>query len=341
MLLGVVIARAFNLSGLEESSIYMQTISFMLAIGLYGSTFGIDLASARTHLRLLLTAVTVGVVLKAVLIGGSLWLAFDDPRYIILGVAVAQIDPLSVAALNRGNRMSPRAKTILSAWSSFDDPVTALLTIYATSVAVQLIDFGAVRSDFEPTSLETYFIALGLNVLLVLCAYSLWRYFRSRHDLSMAVAGTITVVAVDRFLMLGQALSGLFVRPDIGKALDRAISFAFATSAVMLGLVLAGGVDIERGVWLGIAAFEAQVVVGLLLTRGLPYSDRIHLAFAQQNGITAIILALLLEAQFDGIIAVVAPAIITVNVIHLVANTFVDRVLLPKPQRVGQGVSHG
>ncbi len=73
----------------------------LLAIGLYGSTYGIDLAEARAHVRLILLAITVGVLFKAVLIGLPLWWLFDDPRYLILGVAVAQIDQLSVAALNR------------------------------------------------------------------------------------------------------------------------------------------------------------------------------------------------------------------------------------------------
>jgi hypothetical protein len=92
--------------------------------------------------------------------------------------------------------------------------------------------------------------------------------------------------------------------------------------------LLIDGVQIWRGISLGIAAFAAQIVAAALLTIGMPRPDRWHLAFAQQNGITAIILALTLQIQFDGVVAVVAPAIITANLIHAAANRLVDRKLL-------------
>ena len=49
-----------------------------------------------------------------------------------------------------------------------------------------------------------------------------------------------------------------------------------------------------------------------------------HIAFAQQNGITAIILALLFETYYSGTVAIVAPAIITINLLYLVANQLLD-----------------
>jgi hypothetical protein len=52
--------------------------------------------------------------------------------------------------------------------------------------------------------------------------------------------------------------------------------------------------------------------------------DRVRLALAQQNGVTAVILALVFERSLDGFVAVVAPAIVTINVIHALADRAVN-----------------
>jgi hypothetical protein len=100
---------------------------------------------------------------------------------------------------------------------------------------------------------------------------------------------------------------------------------AFWTAAAALGLILAEGVRIVPGVVLGLAAFGSQVVVGTLINWRSPREDRIDLALGHQNGITAIILALLLEPWFPGTVAVVAPAIVVVNLAHTVSNAVWDR----------------
>jgi len=66
------------------------------------------------------------------------------------------------------------------------------------------------------------------------------------------------------------------------------------------------------------------MVVGMLVTPSLPFRDRVRLALGQQSGITAVVLALLLETAFPGTVAVVAPAILIINVLHLVSNTLWD-----------------
>jgi len=49
------------------------------------------------------------------------------------------------------------------------------------------------------------------------------------------------------------------------------------------------------------------------LTRHLPRNERLYLAFAQQNGITAMILALFFERDLPTTVGIVAPAIIIIN----------------------------
>ncbi|WP_272475850.1 cation:proton antiporter [Baekduia alba] len=156
--IGVVLTRAMGATGFHESPAFALATTALLAVGLYAGTHGIDLSQARRDAWLLARVLTVGVVLKAALIGVLLALVFGDARLLILGVVMAQIDPLSVSALEREGRLSPRAQSILRAWSSFDDPVTVLLAWLVIQVADQ-------RSG-GAGGLLVYVQALAVNLLL-------------------------------------------------------------------------------------------------------------------------------------------------------------------------------
>jgi hypothetical protein len=133
-------------------------------------------------------------------------------------------------------------------------------------------------------------------------------------------------VAVVGQWMLAVALIGFFCAPrQLAKWIPRLTALALAFATILLGMVLKGGVNLVPGVALGLAAYAAHVVVAWVLTRKLPRRDRIHLSLAQQNGITAIILALALQIDIDFAVATIAPAIVVVNLTHLVANRLYDR----------------
>jgi hypothetical protein len=328
MLLVVVLGswaagEALDVQGLEHTTWYGYATSLLLAVGLFASTASIDRREAVLHKGLIFSAVTIGVILKAALIGGVLYLVTMNPLFVVLAVAVAQIDPLSVAAVLGDDRLSPRARTILASWASFDDPVTVLLVVYVTAVVgdstagvgASLVSGGA-----------GWGLELGLNLALALGAFLAWRWLRRTPSLLALVLTGLAAVAVWQFLMLGVAVAGLFVRPTgLGRWLPRVTNGSLLIAGGLLGLLLINGVNIWSGLGLGVMAFVAQIVAGGLLTRGLPRMDRVHLALAQQNGITAIILALRLEADFVGSVAVIAPAILVTNTVHFVANWLVDR----------------
>jgi hypothetical protein len=332
VLTGVLLGNLMDAPRLDDSAAYLYGTSLLLAVGLYGSTYPIDLSAARRDRRIILLAVTVGLLLKAALIGVVLALVTRDPLFLILGVAVAQIDPLSVAAILGSDRMSPRARTILASWASFDDPLSLVLVVYATAVATTTFGLGVPSRQglHLGSGLLEVAAELAANLLLAAVAYALWRLLRHRAQRWVYVLlAVVAAVAVWQFLMLGLALAGLFLRPaGLARIRPRLTGWALAASAVLLGALLVGGVELGRGAALGAAAFAAQIVAALLLTRRLPRADRIHLALAQQNGITAIILALRLEAQFAGVVAVIAPAILVTNAIYLVSNRLVDRARL-------------
>jgi NhaP-type Na+/H+ or K+/H+ antiporter len=328
VLLGLGLAWVLRVdpAALPHSIVYHIAAYTLLAVGLYGATFGIDLQEARQDKRIILTAVTVGVVLKAILIGGIVSLAFRDPVFIVLGVAVAQIDPLSVAALMNDERMSLRARNILAAWSSFDDPVTVILAIYAAAVAANTFGIGTGVHPSAAAAGLNYAIDLGGNALLAAAAWLLWRVVRQHSWWPYVLLAVCVVIAVATGWMLAIAIIGLFARPRwLAPAIPRITAVALYAAAGALGILLIGGIDLAAGVALGTVAFGAQAVVAWLLTPGMPRNDRWHLAAAQQHGITAIVLALTLEIQFSGAVAVIAPTIVTANVLHWGVNHLLDR----------------
>lgn len=340
ILVGLILAHLTGIHNLQETSWYATAVAALLAIGLYASTYGIDLKEARQHLKIIVRAVTIGVVLKAAIIGGSLALLFHDPYFFILGVAVAQIDPLSVASLLKDNRMSKKAKTILASWASFDDPITVLLSLCMPLIVTHISSTSIEASANTPigAGLTSYIGLLGLNILLAGGALAIWvaihRYAKSklsRHAVFVAVGVYALLVisfslSVAYFLMLGIALIGLFLRPPkIAGTIEHAIVWALRTAAILLGILLINGIQIWKGLALGIVAYTAQIIVGFLLTRELPAKDRWHISFAQQNGITANILSLLFEPLHPGTVAIVAPAVIVINGLHGLANKVIDK----------------
>ncbi|MEU3840392.1 hypothetical protein AB0E88_10215 [Streptomyces sp. NPDC028635] len=340
---GVLVGLPVDTTGLMHSGGYVFTAGLLLAVGLYGSTYAIDVEALRADLTGVLVAVTLGVVLKAALIAGTMLLFFRRPESLVLGMAVAQIDPLSVAALDREGRMSPRARSLLKAWASFDDPMTVLLTLYLAGYAYAAAGHsGTPRVASGGTG--GYLTGLGLNAALLAAVVAVWcagRWAARRVPATVVVrraggAGAVLLVvallvlAAAQQLMLAVALAGLVVRSrTVGREVDRAVGGAFLAAFLALGLLLARGVSWVQGVVLGTAAFAAQALVALLVlplfVRGLPRRDRIALGLAQQNGITAVLIALTLERDFPGTAGTVGPAVLTVNALYGAGRVLQDR----------------
>jgi NhaP-type Na+/H+ and K+/H+ antiporter len=338
MLGGLAVAAIFNFNGVQNSQWYLLTVATLLGAGLYSSTFGISIKEARQHTSLIFKAITIGVLLKALLIGAAMTLILRNSFGFILGIIVAQIDPLSTTALMKGNRMSKRAKTILAAWSSFDDPMTVIMSLYAPIVIAMTTgtSWQPIHGSMQAAGLGGYFAETGINLLFAGGIFVLWQLMR-RHSratnyfvvglIALAMYGLLIgslSIAVYYFWMLGVAVLGLFMRPPIDAALSHIVQWALNIAAILLGILLINGANLWPGIALGFFAYSAQIVVGLLLTRTLPRKDQLHIAFSQQNGITAIILALLFETYYPGTIAIVAPAIVTINIVHALANKALD-----------------
>jgi hypothetical protein len=331
---------------------YTEISTWLLAIGLIGSTASISLDLLAGRVGTLLAAVSLGVIVKAALVAAVMLALFRTPQSLLLGIAVAQIDPLSVSALNRRGSLSSQGRSFLAAWASFDDPVTVLLTLALSAAVLSWSGSGGggLPSGLAEGGAAGFGLRLVENLMLVLLLWVLWRVVHATapgpdrrspaaarrrltvtDGLELVVLLLALVAAVRLSLLFGLALSGLFLRPRLftrrrGELLrDRILDLAYYLAVVLLGFALSHGVDIVAGLALGVTAFLAQAVVAPPLVRRAAQADRLRLALAQQNGITAILLGLTLEPAFPGVLRTIAPAILVVNVLHLGSTALLDR----------------
>jgi NhaP-type Na+/H+ or K+/H+ antiporter len=320
-LAGFGIASVVDVSDLPHQPFYDTFTYALLAVGLYGSVHGIHLEELKSHRSIVLRAVTIGVLMKTLVIGAVLYFVTRNAAAFLLGLAVAQIDPLSVANLLQGgsSKLSGRAKTILGAWSSFDDPMTVLLSIYALYFFLPRSGDASLLDSVLP-----FFAGLAQNLLFVLAVYLIQRYLNLTHPAKLFLLAACFAAAIAFNWMLGIAFIGLFLRPEI-KKLPLIISTAFYIAVLLLGFLLVNGIYWMEGLALGAGAILAQILVGFLLTRDLPANERLYLAFAQQNGITAMILALFFEKDLAGTVGIVAPAIIFINLGYYFFNRILFR----------------
>ncbi|MFD0596159.1 hypothetical protein ACFQZ4_31035 [Catellatospora coxensis] len=248
--LGTAAVTGVRIADATDSTPYLLATAALLAIGLYGSTYGIDLAAARQDRRLIVTAVTVGVVVKAAVIGGSLALAWQDPLFLLLGIVVAQIDPLSVAALLGEDRLSPRAHR----------PGRVVLVRRPDHGGADRLRRRRHHRRARPErpgragvhvadGLLAYAADLGLNLAFAAVVWLLWRHgVRDRPRWASILLAAAVAVAVWQFWMLGLALIGLFLRPAwLDRLLPRITQGALYAATVLLGLLLIGGVALPRG----------------------------------------------------------------------------------------------
>lgn len=285
----------------------------LLAVGLYGSVYGIALDEFNKHKSLIIRAVTLGVMLKSLIIGSLFWLIFQNLYAFLFGIILAQIDPLSVAHLidNKSNKFSASGRTILRAWSSFDDPMTVLLALYLFLPIVILT--GA------DISIGGYFTQLAINLAFALLVFLLSR-IASTNTAKLVLLAATFAFAVPLQLMLAIALSGIFLRPAITH-LARAVQIAFVISAVLLGSLIRFEISLVLyGIVLGFLAYFSQIIVTYIVAPTLRQNDKLYLSFAQYNGITAIILALVIAQWVPQTVSIIAAAIVTINVLYHISN---------------------
>ena len=232
--IGWLIGRTQPDGEVVSSSWYLTATALLLAVGLLSSTLNIEVDHLRQRWKLLVVAVTLGVVLKAALVTLVMLAVLRSPSALVLGIAVAQIDPLSAAVSRSASRLSEEAKSILAAWASFDDPVTVVLTIYVSAFTLyQMDDRSAASFAGVGSGLTAFGLSLVGSVVLVGVALLLRPALRGARrgvrgsipvialrGLELAVLIALVVVTARLSLFLGLAVCGLVLHPATRRVSD-------------------------------------------------------------------------------------------------------------------------
>lgn len=203
------------------------------------------------------------------LIAGTIFYIFIQNKIAYLfGIAVAQIDPLPVAALlnRKDSRLSERVKAVLGAWSSFDDPMTVLISLYLFAFIVP--------SENHPMAITMSFVRhIGADIAFAGSVYFIWRAIKKYQWLQYVLLIAAIAVSAYFHLMLGIAIIAIFLRPYLSDMMPRITDAAYCISLMLIGLLLKNGVSVMQGLALSVAIVISQIIVGMwLTTRAVQFS---------------------------------------------------------------------
>ena len=336
-ILGFAFGGWTNINPIEQD-LFPSFAAFALVIGLYGSVVGIDLGAIRNRRRLAIIVISVAVPIQILATGALMWLIHPLAVSWLIAVAMTQIDPLSIDTLLRDkDNMTEEAKGVLRIWASFDDPVTVLFGF--------LVLFPLVTGQTSGVTLPLFGLGLLLNLLPALIVYLLQRYTAI---LKNQVIETIVLVVLLVFAFFTQsyllaAILGLLLRPIPEHYFSRAIFVLYHWIVFTVGMaIFSFGVDLRLGFLIAVIEFFViQPLTSIIVFNGTP-SDLLRIAFAQQNGLTTLLMGIAFESLGVHILHILLPAIVIVNLMNLVVNriyTYKERqgLVYELPQKVKHG----
>lgn len=313
---------AGSFSGINPIELqYFSTFTtFALVVGLYGSVVGIDLDAIRKRRRLAIVVVTIAVPIQIVATGALMWLIHPMAISFLIAVAMTQIDPLSIDTLLRDkDKMTEEAKGILRIWASFDDPVTVL---FGFLILLPLVT-GGQTTDVTG---QSFMIGLVYNLAPAALVLLLKQYTKVLENVAietiLLVALLVFAFFTEAFLL--SAILGLLLRPIPEKYFSQAIFVLYHLIVFTVGMaIFAFGMtpdDLRLAFLIAVVEFFViQPLTSIIVFNGTP-SDLLRVAFAQQNGLTTLLMGIAFESMGIHILHILLPAIIIVNLMNLVVN---------------------
>ncbi|MBI5959805.1 MAG: cation:proton antiporter [Chloroflexi bacterium] len=299
-----------------EAGAFEHFAALALVLGLYSSVSSIDLLAVRAHRWLAVTVITLAVPLQILATGALMYLIYPEPISFLAAVAITQIDPLSVDTLLKDKAsMSEQAKGILRIWASFDDPVTV---IFGFLVLLPLVSDNA--GEVTPALMLLGLIAnLGPGALLWWISVKTRLLHRANFRLVILAALLIFSLVTRAYLLA--AIVGLLLRPTSPKTLNRVVEAFYYVIVFVVGMAISSyGLDLRLGFLLAVTEFFViQPVTTIIVFSGTP-ADLLRIAFAQQNGLTTLLMGLAFEALDVHVLPILLPAIIAVNLMNLAVN---------------------
>lgn len=288
--------------------------SLALAFGLYTAVSGIDINSLGKYKKISVFIVTAGVPIQILVTAAIMYIIYPHPISILVAVAIDQIDPISVSTLlNNKLGMTKAAKSLLNVWASFDDPVTVL---FGFALLLPLV------TDTSFASIKDLGLGLILNIVPAVTVYYLAKskvLKKKPVQIITLLLSIIFTVATQSFLFI--ALVGLLVRPFDAKNLGKYTTAIYYAILLIVGMSLPFyGIDLRLGFLLALVEFfVVQPLSAITMVKGTA-NDIFRLAFAQQNGLTTLLMGLTFQALGFNVLPILLPAIICINAFNLTIN---------------------
>lgn len=316
-LLGVLAGHLSQVNPIE-TQFFPHFASFALVVGLYGSVIGIDLEAIRRRKWLAVAIITIAVPVQILATGVLMYLIYPVAVSWLLAVAIDQIDPISTATLLQDKeKMSEDAKGILRVWASFDDPVTVIFGFFI------LLPLVTGQSPEIVSGASSYLLSLALNLVPALLIWLIYRYTRLLQKRGFAL-GLLMAMLLYAFLTgsyLLAAIAGLLLRPIPERYFQSAIKILYYGIVFVVGMAIHSyGVDLRLGILLAVAEFfVVQPISALVMFNGTA-SDVFRVAYAQQNGLTTLLMGIAFESLGIHVLHILLPAIVIVNLFNLAIN---------------------
>ncbi len=309
-----------QLGGIE---IFAPFAGLALVIGLYSSVVGIDLNAIANRKLTAVIVVTIAVPLQILATGAVMYLIYPVGVSFLLAVAMTQIDPLSVDTLLEDKEsMSPEAKGLLRIWASFDDPVTVL---FGFLILLPLIT----GTSPSTTGFDTLGVILyvALNTLPALAVWLLQKYtplFSYRLVGLLVLIGLLTLAFFTQSYLLA-AILGLILRPLPDNYLHNTTTLLYYTIVFVVGMAIySHNQDLADGIRIGailaiVEFFVIQPLTALIVFNGT-VNDVFRIAYAQQNGLTTLLMGIAFQTLGVDVLYILLPGIVIVNILNLTVN---------------------
>jgi len=288
--------------------------SLFLATALFANVQSIDRGFLQKYKSQSIIIVSVGLVFKALLLGGILYIITGDIRFFLIGALISQIDPGLTNWANKIMGQKDDTAKLSLVESTFDDPISTLLTIY---IALPLVLGKSL--DFN-----LYFIMLIVNFIFV--AVFLFEKRRAKIESSFLSSSAIVAGGLLN-IFLGVALSGLLFKMK-SELFDEPVRLVTYASYIIVGFFIPlAGLNIALGLLLALVLiFIVRPLEVLLFFRNLNFKDKVRLSLSEQKGITTVLLLLLIQPQIN-VVGIVIPAMIAINVWFVISHYILGRYL--------------
>ena len=313
--LGTLVGKWTNINPVEQP-IFSPFTTFALVVGLYSSVVGIDLGAIRQRRWLAIIVITIAVPVQILASGAVMYLIYPAAISFLLAVAMTQIDPLSVDTLLQDKEsMSEEAKGILRVWASFDDPVTVL---FGFLILLPLITGQAIEGNAGSMLVG---LLANVGVAVLLWALGKWtKIFESTAVTLAALLLTLTFAFFTQAFLLA-AITGLLLRPLPEKYLGNLTAVLYYGIVFVVGMAMyTYGIDLRLGFLLAVVGyFVIQPLTTILVFSGSA-KDLLRIAFAQQNGLTTLLMGIAFQNLGFEVLHILLPAIIITNLFNLLVN---------------------